>query len=407
MSKFFDKYFKVKTVGDEFKIEPIWKKIEKIPEFAILKTCKQNPKWHSEGDAFVHTKAVTEACIKYVEKGFSFIGENAQALVLSALFHDIGKGTTTFEKNGKWHAYGHEMESEKFTRRLLWDEGYKFREKVCALVRWHMEPLNWREKKKNFLEGFIEMAEVFGNVDIDIVYLLLLKLFDIQGSKQEDEKSKERDIEYVEKLIQLANRMGLDFSDGHLFYKYFIDEDYKEDTSKKEVNIYTIIGLPGAGKDTFLKNLIQTDSPFTYINHDGSLKTIPTLNPEETVVLCRDDIRYELGFCKKGEKIVGSGKQEDEVSKVFNKRALEAARAGKNIVINNINLKRQYREQILRYLSEFKVNSYYIYIEAETLDLNKERREGQISDEAFNYMIEHFDWPHPSEYDVFYKITNS
>jgi predicted kinase len=354
----------------------------------------------------VHTKAVTEACIDYVEKTFSFVSESVQALVLSALFHDIGKGTTTFEKNGKWHAYGHEMESEKLTRRILWDEGYEFREKVCALVRWHMEPLNWMNKKSNFLEGLISMAELFGSVDSDVVYLLLLKLFDIQGSKQEDEKSKERDIDYIYKLISLAQRMGLDSSFGHLPYKYFIDEVYKEDTSKKEINVFTIIGLPGAGKDTFLNHLIQTDSPFTYIN-DKHFRTIPTLKPEDTIVLCRDEIRYELGICKKGEKVVGNSKQEDEVSKLFNKKALDAAREGKNIVINNINLKRQYREQILRYLSEFKVNSYYIYIEAETLDLNKERREGQIPDDAFNYMIEHFDWPHPSEYKVFYKITNS
>ena len=85
---------------------------------------------------------------------------------------------------------------------------------------------------------------------------------------------------------------------------------------------------------------------------------------------------------------------------------LEAAREGKTIVINNINLKSKYREQIVRYLSGYDLVVRYIYIEAKTLDLNKERRDGQIPDEAFDNMIMNFDWPSPFEYDEFYKIVN-
>lgn len=406
MSKFFEKYFKVKGEGLN-DIVPVWKKIERIPEFAVLKTCKQSTKWHGEGDAFVHTQCVVNECLKAIPLQFWGLSDIAEALILAALFHDIGKGTTTFEKDGKWHAYGHEIESEKITRKLLWDEGYRFREMVCCLVRWHMEPLNWFNRKNNMLEEIVRVATILDSNDVTLTDLLHLKLWDVKGSKQEDENSKAKDIENLRYLLKLSQQMGLNTRNGASGYDYFMKERYKKEGEKKPLYLYMMIGLPGAGKDTYLnERLIQTDSPFTYINHKGVLKTIPTIDPAKAVVLCRDDIRVELGYCKEGEKIVGTSKQEDKVSEVFNDKLLEAAREGKTIVINNINLKSKYREQIVRYLSGYDLVVRYIYIEAKTLDLNRERRYGQIPDEAFDNMIMNFDWPSPFEYDEFYKIVN-
>lgn len=409
MSKFFDKYFKVKTISDNsFSIEPVWKKIEKIPEFAVLKECKQSPKWHSEGNAFIHTQCVVNAAIKDIENTYYGVSQTVQVLVLSALFHDIGKGVTTFEKDGKWHAYGHEIEGEKITRKILWDEGWAFRENVCALVRLHMEPLNWFNMKGGILEKLAETHELISKIgpvdtlaNMHITDLIRLKMWDVDGSKQEDAKSKQNDLNNLSKLFQLCKHM-FDYDTNGL-YDFILHKDFKME-DKKPLTVVTLIGLPGAGKDTFLQKLLQTDSPFTYIS-DGGLKTVPTYDPKNAVVLCRDDIRAELGFCKNGEKIVGTSKQEQDVTKLFNDRLLDAARNGKVIVLNNINLKAKYREETLRYLSGYDVKSIYYYIEADCLDTNKERRNGQIPDEVFDNMIMNFDWPKPSEYNEFYKIT--
>ena len=398
---------KLLKIGKNGLLEYDWKNIWKIPEFKILAECKQSPKWHSEGCVKNHVILVCNECLDYANSNINGNTEYKKILMLAALFHDIGKGVTTFEKDGKWHAYGHEIESEKITRKLLWDEGWAFRESVCALVRLHMEPLNWFNMKSGVLEKLAEtqkliskVAYVDGIAHMHITDLIRLKMWDVKGSKQEDEKSKSKDLENLSKLYQLCSEIFNYKTDD--LYDFILHKKFKME-EKKPLTVVTLIGLPGAGKDTFLSRLLQTDSPFTYV-YDGTLKTVPTYDPKKSVVLCRDDIRAELGFCSKGEKIVGTSKQEQEVTKLFNERLLDAAREDKVIVLNNINLKAKYREETLRYLSGYDVHSIYYYIEANCLDKNKERREGQIPDEVFDNMIMNFDWPKPSEYNEFYKI---
>ena len=399
---------KLLKIGKNGLLEYDWKNIWKIPEFKILAECKQSPKWHSEGCVKNHVILVCNECLDYANSNINGNTEYKKILMLAALFHDIGKGVTTFEKDGKWHAYGHEIESEKITRKFLWDEGWAFRESVCALVRLHMEPLNWFNMKSGVLEKLAEtqkliskVAYVDGIAHMHITDLIRLKMWDVKGSKQEDEKSKSKDLENLSKLYQLCSEIFNYKTDD--LYDFILHKKFKME-EKKPLTVVTLIGLPGAGKDTFLSRLLQTDSPFTYV-YDEGLKTVPTYDPKKSVVLCRDDIRAELGFCNNGEKIVGTSKQEQEVTKLFNERLLDAAREDKVIVLNNTNLKAKYREETLRYLYEYDVHSIYYYIEADCLDKNKERREGQIPDEVFDNMIMNFDWPKPSEYNEFYKIT--
>ena len=78
--------------------------LEKIlPEVAALDGVKQDPKWHPEGDAFVHTLMVVD---KTAEANAPLSARFA------ALVHDVGKSvtTTTEIKNGveRIHHFGHE-----------------------------------------------------------------------------------------------------------------------------------------------------------------------------------------------------------------------------------------------------------------------------------------------------------
>ena len=146
---------------------------------------------------------------------------------------------------------------------------------------------------------------------------------------------------------------------------------------KKQINVYVMIGLPGAGKDTWIKNNLSSD----------------------VKVVCRDDIRAELGYCNPGEKIIGTNEQEFMVSSIFNTKLKMFAREGYDIAINNINIRRQYRNDYKKILSPYDVKWIYVVVEAPSVEVNKQRRNGQIPDDAWDRLVQRFQAPTPDEYD--------
>jgi poly(A) polymerase len=81
-----------------------------LPEMEALKGCDQPPEFHPEGDVFVHTRLM-----------LSMLAPDASLpLVLSVLFHDIGKpATRVIDETGRIRFNGHEGVSAGMTLRLL------------------------------------------------------------------------------------------------------------------------------------------------------------------------------------------------------------------------------------------------------------------------------------------------
>ena len=74
-----------------------------FPELENLIGVEQNPKYHSEGDVFVHTMMVLDEAAKLKEHA-----GNPPGFMLSALTHDFGKAIATEIIDGEIHAYAHE-----------------------------------------------------------------------------------------------------------------------------------------------------------------------------------------------------------------------------------------------------------------------------------------------------------
>lgn len=121
---------------------------EYVPELAALIGVQQNAKYHQEGDAFEHTCLVADAAARLRDEvpqewRFSFM--------LAALFHDIGKATTTKQlPDGTYVSYGHAEEGARQIKGLLERLGLPdYVKYVEKLVAYHMQPLNWwLEKEK-------------------------------------------------------------------------------------------------------------------------------------------------------------------------------------------------------------------------------------------------------------------
>lgn len=390
--------------NDNFSFD--YNEIEKIPEFAKLKECRQPKKWHGEGDAFTHTKLVCENALNFTE-GTLYTMEEKYILLAAALFHDIGKGKTTVvhpiykiemkdnsefrynmnpeiydngigpafssetvidEDKTKCTSYGHDIEGEKITRRLLWDTDILMREQICKLVRYHMFPLTVL-KSKNYLNKILD----FLNIEINLPILLDLKTCDLNGSYFEDEGEKSKDLDRVNFFLMCCS--------GLFDMKSEFIDDKRYLLSEKEESIFDrygimLIGLPGSGKDTFIKKYLSSD---------------------EYMPISRDEIRAELGFCKPGEKYVGSSEEEKTVTDKFYEKLKTAIDWQFTPVINNINLKSKYRNELKERTKKYGIKWIYIYIEADSLKENKKRRKGQISDEVFDNMICNFDFPTENE----------
>jgi tRNA nucleotidyltransferase/poly(A) polymerase len=83
---------------------------EVLPELSNLKGCEQPPQFHPEGDVFVHTRIMLGL----------LPAEVSVPLVLSVLFHDIGKpGTFSVDPTGRIRFSGHDTLGATMTEEVM------------------------------------------------------------------------------------------------------------------------------------------------------------------------------------------------------------------------------------------------------------------------------------------------
>ena len=110
-----------------------------FPEIQALVNCPQDPKWHPEGDVWVHTLHCMDA---FAQKR---TGDDWEDLVvgLAVLCHDLGKPLTTkIGEDGRIRSPKHEPLGEEPTRKFLSQltNQNDLVEQVVPLVRRHLSP---------------------------------------------------------------------------------------------------------------------------------------------------------------------------------------------------------------------------------------------------------------------------
>ena len=136
-----------------------------------LQSVEQNPKFHPEGNVFVHTIMVVDEGAKNREKS-----NNKRAFMWSLLLHDIGKKPTTKVRKGRLTSYDHDIVGADMTKKFLtyFNEEESFIAEVTGLVRWHMQSLFVTKNLK--FQNISNMLE-----DVKINEIVLVSLSDRLG----------------------------------------------------------------------------------------------------------------------------------------------------------------------------------------------------------------------------------
>lgn len=119
---------------------------------------------------------------------------------------------------------------------------------------------------------------------------------------------------------------------------------------------FLMVGLPGSGKSTWIKNSLPTDIP----------------------VISRDIIRHKLGFTKSVDhKAVLSKDKEAMVTSYEETMIYNYLAMGKDIVIDDINTGK-YRKNMIKFLRDHGAEVIGVRMNT-SLDTCIKRRDGQIS----------------------------
>lgn len=225
------------------------------PWAEAMAACGQDAQWHAEGDVWTHTKWVA-AELERLPEWPTFDQAERLKLVFTALFHDAGKPATTVTDpaTGRVRSPKHALVGMALARRVLRDLGcpLNVREDVANLVRYHGRP-------PYLLEKADPAREVIGlSWVLDHRLLFAFAVADNRGRKAAEVARPETDLHLWKLAAEEADCFGrpYPFANDHarfLFFRgglsslhYVPREDYR-------CTVTVTAGLPGVGKDTWLK----------------------------------------------------------------------------------------------------------------------------------------------------------
>ena len=224
---------------------------------------------------------------------------------------------------------------------------------------------------KNFLKDYVDIDE---NIDIKTLAEDLTRV------------GNEYDLYILKKMDDIFHRIGkIHLGRLGMFNYKFLSKDL---FNKPEIRVYMMMGISGSGKSTKVDDLVADEEEGT------------------TVVVSRDIARVALGYCSGSEKYLGTTEQEAMVTAYCNELIRESAEKGKHIIIDDMNLKRKYRDAVKELLKHYNVKYIYVYVEADSIEKNIERRKGQISPDIIKGMVSSIEWPSVDEYDIMFISQN-
>lgn len=321
------------------------------PWLSPLANTPQDAYFHAEGDVLTHTRMVAEALTK-LEAWRALPPAERAALFLAALLHDIGKPTTTeVAHDGRISSPNHARVGASFARSLLWDNAglgaplsFAERELVVALVRLHGLPL-W------FLERSDIARTVFpASVRVSLNLVALLAEADVRGRICADGVDLLDRVELFREWCAEHDCLegSYPFPSDHSRVRYCrgLQQDpayHAYDDTWGEVTLLS--GLPGAGKDTWLR-----------------------AQGTQLPVIALDAVRGELG--------IDPADDQGRVVSAAKRRARELLRLRQPFIWNATNLTRRLRDPLIDLILGYGARVRIVVVDAplrRVIERNRQR----------------------------------
>lgn len=331
-----------------------------------MAVCGQDALWHAEGDVWTHTKLV----LRQLEKldDWNQLDRVSQLkLIFTALFHDSGKPATTIiePETGRTRSPKHAIAGMEIARSILRSIncGLAFREEVANLVRYHGRPAFVLEKQ----QPAKDVITLSLTQNLHLLYLFALA--DTRGRDTADNSKPEEHL-HLWKMVAEENLCfdkPYPFVNDHARFLFCRDQLSSLHYSPREeyrCNVTMLSGLPGAGKDTWLKQ-----------------------NKSQLPVVSLDDIRKEND--------IDPTDNQGEVVQMAREKCREYLRAKKDFAFNATNTLRQTRQRWIDLFAEYDARIEIVYIEPNlsTVYNQNAKRQNQVPERVIDRLIERLEPP--------------
>jgi predicted kinase len=357
-----------------------WEALNALDWVRDLKDVPQSPIHHAEGDVWIHTKMVMEALLGIAEYQ-TLPSSEREMLFWATLAHDICKpDCTEIDHHGNITSPRHAVKGRGRIRREIFQGNpgpfpFAEREAIAQLVRYHGLPL-WFLEKPNLQAEVLKASQL-----CDLRLLALLAEADVRGRICADQAELLERVEFFREYCREQDVFGKPwtFVNGHQRFEYFRHPENGPqylpfDNFKSEVILLS--GLPGAGKDTWIK----TQGP-------------------DWPVISLDQMREELDIAptENQGRIIAESK---ERAKVF-------LRKGQSFIWNATNIVPSVRHQLIDLFHTYKARTKIVYVESPYAVMHAQNagREARVPATAMAHMLRKWEVPECWEaVDVEYAV---
>lgn len=297
---------------------------------------EQDPIFHAEGDVAVHTQMVLAELQDLA--AFKELDQQTQAVMTAAaLLHDVEKRSTSVrDEQGRISSPKHAKKGEYTSRQILFQETpapFALREQVAKLVRYHGLPLLVFDKPNP--QRYLLKA----STEVDTRLLAMLAKADVLGRICNDQDDLLYRIDCFEAYAKEQACWGETYpfaSDLARFTYFQQDQGYPayEPFDDTWSEVILMVGLPGMGKDTY----IRTHYP-----------NLP--------VVSLDNLRrkHKVAHC--------DAKGNGRIIQLALEEAREHLRVKRSFVWNATNLTRNNRSRLIELFTTYKARVRIVYIE--------------------------------------------